>query len=121
MGVQAGQSNTTGSSNLMMGVNAGAANTTGSANFFVGDNAGGNNTTGGYYAYLGTNAGNGRGVNGDNNVSIGANPAMATMTVSTIRFWVSGPMRQLSVFPMRRSARKYDHRPLCQTVFRKPT
>ncbi|QIP17846.1 TMF family protein [Spirosoma aureum] len=71
VGVQAGQSNTTGSSNLMMGVNAGAANTTGSANFFVGDNAGGNNTSGGYNVYLGTNAGNGRGVNGDNNVSVG--------------------------------------------------
>ncbi len=69
--MQAGLSNTTGSSNYFFGTNSGAANTSGSGNYFLGDNAGGGNSTGGYSIYIGANAGNGPGVNGDNNLAIG--------------------------------------------------
>jgi hypothetical protein len=57
VGVDAGQSNTTGTGNAFFGQSAGSSNTTGGSNSFFGESAGFSNATGEANAFFGTSAG----------------------------------------------------------------
>jgi hypothetical protein len=86
VGVNAGQSNTTGNDNSFVGAGSGFRDTTGFGNSFFGENSGNQNTSGSLNTFLGFRAGF-QNTTGSNNVFIGSsagNPNASTQVSNSV-------------------------------------